>query len=91
MARRTITRSGRRLSEAQLDELAARAEAGFDLNNWQPRRGRPRLDATSIEHAPRIAVRVPESLHRKVTARANAEGRSVSEVVRELLARYASR
>ena len=84
----TVTRSGRRLTEADIDRIVERAEAGFDLTGWQPRRGRPPLEAEATAHAPRVAVRVPEALHRRVLARAQSEGRTVSEVVRELLARY---
>lgn len=89
MERVTITKSGRRLTEGDLDRLADEAEAGFDLSKWRPRRGRPPLDAVSSEHAPRLAVRLPASLHRRVTSRAASEGRSVSEVVRQLLEAYA--
>jgi len=34
----TITRSGRRLTEADLDGLVADAEAGYDLTTWRPHR-----------------------------------------------------
>ena len=85
----TVTRSGRRLTEADFDRLADQAEAGFDLSTWQPRRGRPRLEAGATEHAPRIAVRVPQSLHRQAVARAKFEGRTLSAVVRDLLRTYA--
>ena len=83
------TKSGRVLSDAELDELATKAEAGFDLSSWRPRRGRPSLGATAGEHAPRIAVRVPEALHDRAKVRAAREGRSISEVVRSLLEEYA--
>ena len=83
------TRSGRTLSEGDIDGLAARAEKGLDLSTWKPRRGRPRLDAAHDAHAPRIAVRVPSDVHRRVIARATREGRSISEVVRDLLEGYA--
>ena len=90
MARTVKTRSGRTLSEADVDRVASRAEAGLDLSKWAPRRGRPALDATAREVSPRIAVRVPRVLHRRVTDRATREGRTVSEVVRDLLADYAA-
>jgi len=78
------------LTEADIDRLADRAEEGLDLSTWTPRRGRPSLDASTGAHSPRIAVRVPPSLHRRVTVRAAQEGRSISEVVRDLLERYAT-
>lgn len=80
-----------RPSEAELDRLADEIESeAFDLRGWTPRPGRPRLDPKSAEHAPRIAVRIPASLRRRVEQRAQTEGRTLSEVVRALLERYAS-
>jgi len=87
------TKSGRVLSEAEIDNLASRAEEGLDLSKWTPRRGRPSLDlesARSREPSPRIAVRVPRALHRRVSTRAAGEGRTISEVVRDLLTGYAA-
>jgi predicted HicB family RNase H-like nuclease len=86
---RVKTKHGRPLSASEIDELARKAEKGFDLSTWRPRRGRPSLDASSGRHSPRVSVRVPEDLHRRATARAAEEGRSVSDVVRDLLEAYA--
>ena len=83
------TKSGRLLSEADVDRIAAEAEDGFDLSNWKPRRGRPSLSATAGTHSPRIEARIPESLHRRVSKRAAEEGKTVSAVVRRLLEDYA--
>lgn len=80
-----------RPTEAELDRLADEIEReGFDLRGWTPRPGRPRLEAESVEHAPRIAVRIPASLRRRVEQKAQTEGRTLSQVVRALLERYAS-
>jgi hypothetical protein len=84
------TKSGRVLSEADIDGLAKRAEEGFDLSTWKPRRGRPWLGDATGGHSPRIEARVPEALHRRVTTRAAREGKSLSAVVRALLEDYAS-
>lgn len=84
------TKRGLTLSESDVDRLAARADQGLDLSTWTPRRGRPALDPTVDAHSPRIAVRLPTALHRRVTIRATKEGRSMSEVVRDLLEHYAS-
>ena len=84
------TRSGRVLSDAALDRLAESAEAGLDLSTWRPRPGRPSLDAMAEGHSPRVEVRVPEALRDRVRVRAAAEGRNVSDVLRELLEAYAS-
>jgi hypothetical protein len=84
------TKSGRILTEADIERLATKVvEQDFDISAWKPRRGRPRLDAADDAHAPRIAVRVPGDIHRRVVARATREGRSISAVVRELLEGYA--
>ena len=78
-------------SEAELERLADEIESeAFDLTGWTPRPGRPPLDAASTEHAPRIAVRIPASLRRRVEHKARTEGRTLSQVVRALLEGYAS-
>ncbi len=82
------TRSGRVLSDADLDRLADSVEQGFDLSTGRPRPGRPSLDATADGHSPRVEVRVPEALRDQVRKRAAAEGRNVSDVLRELLEAY---
>src|SRR5664279_1852376 len=40
------TKSGRILTDDDLDRLAERAEEGFDLSTWTPRPGRPSLSAS---------------------------------------------
>jgi hypothetical protein len=89
MRERVITKSGRALSDADIDRLADRLDEGIDLSTWQPRRGRPSLGANAREHSPRIAVRIPDELNDRVRTRAAREGRSVSDVVRTLLEGYA--
>ena len=88
MAREVITRGGRRLSEADVERLASRVEQDLDITSWTPRRGRPALSEATGVHSPRIAVRLPEELHRRAVARAASEGRSMSAVVRDLLDHY---
>ncbi len=86
------TRSGRILRDKDLERIAAKADAGFDISAWRPKPGRPRLSAAATAaHSPRIAVRVPEALRDEITIRATAEGKSLSEVVRRLLEDYARR
>ncbi len=84
------TQSGRILSDAEIDRLASRAGEGLDLSKWTTRRGRPPLDTATRAPSPRIAVRIPRTLHHRVSSRAAREGRTVSEVVRELLSDYAA-
>ncbi len=89
MAGTVRTKSGRIMAEADIERLATRLERDLDISAWKPRRGRPPLDAAADVHAPRIAVRLPKELHTRAVARATREGRSISEVVRELLEGYA--
>lgn len=90
MAQKFVTRSGRVLTEQDLDRLADEAERGFDLSKWVHKRGRPSLEQGAAAHSPRIAVRLPGSLHDRVATRAADEGRTVSQVVRSLLEQYAN-
>jgi hypothetical protein len=83
------TKSGRVLTTSEIDRMAAEAARGLDLTTWTPRRGRRPLGATAGGHSPRIAVRLPEDLHERAMRRAAKEGRSISDVVRELLESYA--
>ena len=83
------TKSGRVLSDADLEGLVAEAEAGFDPSRWTPRRGRPSLGSTPGERSPRIATRISADVRARVAARARSEGKTVSQVQRELLEAYA--
>jgi predicted HicB family RNase H-like nuclease len=84
-----VTKSGAVLTEADIERLADTFEAGIDISRWVRRPvGRPHLEPGADEHSPRIEVRVPPSLHRRVRARAAADGRTVSQVVRRLLEEY---
>jgi hypothetical protein len=80
----------KRPSRDELERLADEIEGDeFNLSGWMPRPGRPRLDPASTEHAPRLAVRIPASLRRRVERKARTEGRTLSQVVRALLEGYA--
>lgn len=83
------TKSGRRLTDEDLEHLADEAEQGYDLSTWRSRTGRPSLDAGSTEHSPRVTVRIPAPLRDRVVAKAARERRTVSEVLRGLLEKYA--
>lgn len=89
MARTVRTKGGKTLTAADIDRLANEAEQGFDLSHWRPRRGRPSLSTTAAGRSPRVGARVPDDLYRRATERAAAEGKSISEVLRDLLAAYA--
>jgi hypothetical protein len=91
MGRAVRTRNGRILSEAEIEKIADRMEQE-DFSTWQPRVGRPSLDChEGPGDSPRIVVRLPERLRRQAAQRAASEGRTISDVVRALLAEYVRR
>lgn len=87
---RVKTKTGRRLSKQHVESLAKEAEKGYDLSKAKSERvqpGRPSLDEGV---SPRITYRVAGSLYARTKKKAEAEGRTVSEVAREALERYVS-
>ena len=54
-------------------------------------RGRPSLTKGEVRHSPSIHVRVPAALYRKLSQRADASGKTMSTVVREILQKHAPR
>ncbi len=81
------TRSGAEIDATAADALAAEAERGYDLPKAKRRRvGRPSLGARGT--SPRVSFRATPELYRAAKRRAREEGRSVSELAREAVARY---
>jgi len=84
------TKSGKPITDADVERLTAEAEAGYDVAELlarRPKRGRPSLGATpsSVE-----SVRLSPELERELTERAALEGRTNSAVIRDALERYLS-
>jgi hypothetical protein len=82
------TSSGRPITDQDVDILAADAEAGYDVETLIARRnkrGRPTLGnaPATVE-----SVRLDPELRRLLLARAEAEGTTTSELIREALRRY---
>jgi len=80
------TRSGELLTDELVEQLAAKAEAGFDVEEILRRRGgRPTMgsSAASVESV-RLDPELSEALHE----RAQREGRTNSELIRDALRRY---
>jgi predicted HicB family RNase H-like nuclease len=73
------TRNGRRLTEAEAEELAERAV--------QKVAGRPSLTG-GAKHSPQISYRVPEQLERRARKLAEREGKTLSQLGREALEEY---
>lgn len=81
------TKSGAEITPEIADALAAEAERGYDLSKAKRRRvGRPSLAGHGA--SPRMSFRTTPDLYWAAQKRAKKEGRSVSELAREAVARY---
>lgn len=81
------TKSGAEVDSAVVDDLAGEAEGGYDLTKARRRRvGRPSLGTRGA--SPRVSFRATPELYRAAKRRAREEGRSVSELARDAVARY---
>jgi type I restriction enzyme R subunit len=79
------TKSGRELTESELDDLVAEAERGYEVDELVRRPGRPRLGSAPAIVVP---VRLHAKLHSAVKLRAAARSTSVSDLVRQALTAY---
>lgn len=78
-----LTKSGRRLTGADLDALADEVEhTDYPIEQLKPRRGRPPLGSGPSEVVP---VRLDPELREAVNARADADETSTSEIIRQAL------
>lgn len=82
------TKSGKVITDADIEKYAAEAEAGIDVDELVRRRGkrgRPTLGSgpASVE-----SVRLDPELREALASRAEAEGTSTSEVIRQALRDY---
>ncbi len=85
---RWVTDSGTVITEEVAEQMAEEFERdGFDPAKVERRYvGRPSLGPNG--HSPRVSFRVPPDLHKAAWARADKEGRSLSELAREAFDRY---
>lgn len=80
------TRRGRPITDELIEELAQKAEEGYDVDEMLRRRGgRPPMGsgAASVE-----SVRLDPELSQALRRRAEEEGRTSSDVMRDALRRY---
>lgn len=80
------TRSGKPITEELVEKLGAQAEEGFDVEEIIRRRGgRPPMgsSAASVE-----SVRLDPELGEALRERAEREGRTSSDLIRDALRRY---
>lgn len=83
VAKETI--NGEHVTEAQIAEWTDDAEAGFDVDELKKRgRGRPGRGA---EPSQVVALRLTQDEIAELDARAESEGKSRSEIIREALAK----
>jgi hypothetical protein len=83
-----VTRSGMVITEKVAEEMAEDFEKNPpDLSTWKRRYvGRPSLGPNGL--SPRVSFRIPPDLHKAAWARADKEGRSLSDLAREAFTRY---
>lgn len=82
------SKTTKKLSDSDIERLAAEAEAGYDVDDLVARRGkrgRPTLGSgpASVE-----SVRLDPEMRDALATRAEAEGTSTSEVIRQALREY---
>jgi len=82
------TSSGAVITEEIAEQMAEDFEKNPpDLSTWERRYvGRPSLGPNGL--SPRVSFRVPPDLHKAAWARADKEGRSLSDLAREAFTRY---
>ena len=81
-----VTKTGRLLSEADINALADQVAGDIDVETLKPRRrGRPPLAGGPADVVP---VRLETNLRGAVEARATNDHTSTSDVIREALRRY---
>jgi hypothetical protein len=81
------TASGRKLTDADIEAIAGEvASTEYDVEALKVRRrGRPTMGAGPAEVVP---VRIDPDLRAAIEARAEADGTTTSEVIREALRRF---
>jgi len=83
-----VTRSGMVITEKVAEEMAEEIERNPPDPSKLERRyvGRPSLGPGG--HSPRVSFRISPELHKAAWARADKEGRSLSDLARDAFTRY---
>lgn len=85
-SRTYTTKTGRELTDADIEELADEAERGYDVDDLKSRRrGRPMLGSAPAEVVP---VRLDPELKQAVEDRARDDDTTVSALIREAIRRF---
>lgn len=78
--------NGIAVTDDDIERMADEAERGYDVDELLARRGgRPRIGSAPAEVVP---VRIDPELRAAIDARAAADDKSTSEIIREALRRY---
>lgn len=81
------SKSGLEITPGLADALAEEAERGYDLSKAKRQKvGRPSLAGGGV--SPRMSFRTTPELYWAAREKADAEGRTVSDLAREAIARY---
>lgn len=82
------TRSGKSITDEEIEALASEAEAGYDVDVLLARRGKRGRPALGSAPASVESVRLDPELRDQLLDRAKAEGITTSEVIREALRHF---
>jgi uncharacterized protein (DUF4415 family) len=82
------TTSGRPITDRDIEDLAAEAETGYEAEALMARRNKRGRPAIGNAPASVESVRLDPELRRRLLERAEAEGTTTSELIREALRRY---
>ncbi|HEV8623284.1 MAG TPA: CopG family transcriptional regulator [Acidimicrobiia bacterium] len=82
------TKSGRPITDADVEAMADEAEAGYDVDELITRRGKRGRPSLGAAPATVESVRLDPELRDELAARAEAEGVSASELIRKALREY---
>jgi hypothetical protein len=84
MSKKNVSK-GKEVTEADIEALAAEAEAGYDIDELKKRVGRPAMGSAAAEVFP---VRLDPELRAAIEERAIREHKNASEIIREALRKY---
>jgi CRISPR-associated endonuclease/helicase Cas3 len=82
------TRSGKSITDKEIETLGAEAQSGYDVDELLARRGKRGRPALGSAPASVESVRLDPELRDQLLERAKAEGITTSEVIREALRRF---
>ena len=82
------TKSGKLITDADVETMAAEAEKGYDVDDLLARRGRRGRPPLGSAPASVESVRLDPELRNELADRASAEGLTTSEIIRKALKEY---